>query len=42
MEMVAIAEKYIFDGSLVSNSTSNVFRIQNTGLVLGRQFMELG
>ena len=35
------SRKVYIDGSLVnSNSTSNVFRIQNTGLVLGRQFMD--
>ena len=35
------SRKVYIDGSLVSsNSTSNVFRIQNTGLVIGRGFMD--
>ena len=37
------SRKVYIDGSLVSsNSTSNVFRIQNTGLVIGRGFMDWG
>jgi len=35
------SRKVYIDGSLVSsNSTSDVFRIQNTGLVIGRGFMD--
>ena len=35
------SRKVYIDGSLVSsNSTSNVFRIQDTGLVIGRGFMD--